>query len=558
MAVAEDCLRQQLFEESLAAVERADKCYGLMSTALVDRMSKTGGKISRKEVTDFRELVPNEQARAAHRVQFVEALNKCTSALADAQLMARSFFKRAWAENRLKTAQEALKHASKHLEESCPPAQLGMAHIKMLLERRARSAASNSSNRASISVFGAGSPTTTRAPLGTANLLILAEDGDSESRLQTGESQTDVIGSAPLSDRTRTEIVDLVMEGQKLMDHLPEDAALEITDALNQSNSPVAMIIRRKGPQSPDVSIPMNSADVQGLDELNSEGADLIARLPESLAQEVLSTMMHSHSPVADVMRRSNSPLAEIFRVQSPHSELHPSEALMPATPGDAVPQYVGPANLARLPGEPTPPKQEYARDLDFDVLNQLLVMCGISNVSIPDLQKAVAQVKVEYAESANTWEEEENGVLDEKQWNLRSDMELEDYGSEAELLPRVYNILHSNFWLDESKESMERTRLLHAALAEQVIVHSNNNICMCSLHIVCVILYNVLSSSSSIRRRRMRSKTRKKNSRRVPSRMQGEKPGTRRSYSPLVNSMITSFCARSWYARDLFLLTWA
>lgn len=53
MELAGDMLKQQRFEDALAASERGDKNYNQMSNAVVDRLSRTGQMISRREVCEI-------------------------------------------------------------------------------------------------------------------------------------------------------------------------------------------------------------------------------------------------------------------------------------------------------------------------------------------------------------------------------------------------------------------------------------------------------------------------------------------------------------------------
>jgi hypothetical protein len=53
MELAGDMLKQQRFEDALAASERGDKNYKQMSNAVVDRLSRTGEMISRREVREI-------------------------------------------------------------------------------------------------------------------------------------------------------------------------------------------------------------------------------------------------------------------------------------------------------------------------------------------------------------------------------------------------------------------------------------------------------------------------------------------------------------------------
>ena len=93
----------------------------------------------------FRELVPEVQSKAVCRTQFIESLNKCNNALSDVAVMSQSYFKRPWAANRLNTAREALKDATTNFAECCPPPMVGMAKMKMLLDRRARTGTGSTS-----------------------------------------------------------------------------------------------------------------------------------------------------------------------------------------------------------------------------------------------------------------------------------------------------------------------------------------------------------------------------------------------------------------------------
>ena len=247
----------------------------------------------------FRELVPEVQSKAMCRSQFIKSLDKCNNALSDVAVMSQSYFKRPWAANRLNTAREALQDATTNFAECCPPPMVGMAKMKMLLDRRARTGTGSTS----ISIFGAHAPSRGQnhgGRLGTTDLLTLPEDG--ESRPPTGESNWNARSTPMLSDRTQAEVASLVLEGQALLDQLPDDMTAALTDAIEDGGSPVAVMLRNQLPKHPESVVTIDPARVQGLEELENEGAELVASLSDELAQAVVASVIQSTSPVADAV----------------------------------------------------------------------------------------------------------------------------------------------------------------------------------------------------------------------------------------------------------------
>jgi len=459
MARASDMLKQQLFAHSHAAAARADKCYALKSTAVPDRTKRGGGMTSRTQVLAFQQSIPEMEEKAFHRTNFVEALKKGTSALSDVADMSTSFFKRPWAAKRLATASEALKNAKLQLDQSCPPPTLGVTQIKMLVERRARTATGSTD----IGIFG--SRATTRgspqfgARLGTTNLLTLPEDG--ESRLGTGELQLHTSASALLTDRTRTEVEDLLAEGKVLMDNLAEDASQDLANAIQRGGSPVAEMMRRHHPQSPRFVASFDDANVNGLDDLTHQGAQLSRMLPDGIAQEVVATVLRSDSPVASAIKRSNSPIAEILRLDTPQTA---GSMDAPGTPGYAAPDYAGPAHAAHLPGEDAPHESKRDKELDMKILSELLVMCGLSKFEDSHLMEVVAKVQALLTK-------ELEGVC----WSSRhapmtgTNSHDTNHGPEAFLLPMVYDELHSTCWVREAHQDMARALQREKELSAQL-----------------------------------------------------------------------------------------
>ena len=222
--------------------------------------------------------------KAVHCTQFVESLAKCNKALSDVAVMSQSYFKRPWAANRLKTARECLNDATTNFAHSCPPPMVGMATMKMLLDRRARTGTSATS----ISIFGAPSLGQNQGGrLGTNNLLTI------ESRLPTSES---------LSDRTQAEVENLVLEGQALLGQLPDGMSGALAGAIRDGGSPVATVLRQRLPTQPESVVTIDPAKVQGLEVLEKEVATLVASLPYELAHDVVASVIRSNSPVADVV----------------------------------------------------------------------------------------------------------------------------------------------------------------------------------------------------------------------------------------------------------------
>ena len=221
-------------------------------------------------MVDVRDLVPEMKRKAVHCTQFVESLAKCNKALSDVAVMSQSYFKRPWAANRLKTARECLNDATTNFAHSCPPPMVGMATMKMLLDRRARTGTSATS----ISIFGAPSLGQNQGGrLGTNNLLTI------ESRLPTSES---------LSDRTQAEVEILVLEGQALLGQLPNGMSGALAGAIRDGGSPVATVLRQRLPTQPESVVTIDPAKVQGLEVLEKEVATLVASIPYELAHDEL------------------------------------------------------------------------------------------------------------------------------------------------------------------------------------------------------------------------------------------------------------------------------
>ena len=140
-------------------------------------------------------------------------------------------------------------------------------------------------------------------------------------------------------------------------------------------------------------------------------------------------------------IKRSSSPHAEIFRFQTPLTSPPVSGSIhSPETPGDIVPQ--------RTAGE-------REQELDVDILREMVIMCGISDVSETDVRDVVLAVKEDM-----TFMPRYDGIPEKQaQEKLISDTHakaaedgkavrrpkisdmygLSEHGPEAELLPAVY-----------------------------------------------------------------------------------------------------------------------
>jgi len=446
MAVAQDFIKQLSFGEAQAAARRADRCFKLMSTAVPDKTKKGNEMKSKREVVDFLALVPKIETQATHILHFQECLEKSAAALSDAADMSTSFFKRPRSENRMRTASEALKNAKQHLAQSCPPAQLGVARIKLLLDRRKRTSTANTSSTIFIFPSQASTSGENQNRIGTSNVLILPDD----SRLPTCASA--------LSDRTRSDIMDLIAEGQSLLQKLPEVMSAELAETVKSGGSPTAELLRQESTAFEGHSVTINCADVEGLDALANEGAELVGMLPD---EELGAPVIRSESPVAvaDLVSRSNSPVSEILRFQSPPFTAGSQGA--PSTPGCAAPEYALQSNRDKL---------------DLKILGKLLIMCGVRGVSDSELHEVVVQVTTEGRLPCGEIVLDSGAIVVDESLDMPNPFNLavaygflEEHGLEAAILPAVYDKLHIICWARDSKADIERVEEQLGKLAAQL-----------------------------------------------------------------------------------------
>ena len=458
MDLAQDRMMQQLFDDALAAIDRADKCMSIRSiknkptgddgattamptrgaastvpvrsveaaTAMPTRGTRlstatsNGHLTSRLHVEEVRANILEMQRKVSHRVQFEEAMRKGKSALLDVEAMSKSMFKRSRAAKRLVTAKEALAAASDHLKSSCPPPQLGVTRITMLLERWGQ-ASRNATGSTAIGVFEARAKTGGGPRSGTADLLTLPED-DVECHGDTAETDPGGI----LSDRTHAEVTNLVAEGQMLMEQLPEGMSGVIADAVARGGSPVAELMRR-GPGCPVDVVD----DSTGGDEPKShnEMADHTAR----------------PKPASDSLPRDGD-MAEIMEI-STHRVSH-------------TPDYSGPVHLAHLPGE-YPLVTAADAELDMQVVRDLLTLCGIKQASDWDLDDLLDEVQAEYA--IQMQQMSSGGGT-----GFRGQHGLSKLGPEAALTPMIYERLQPVCWRHDAAADLESALQLKCQLQEQ------------------------------------------------------------------------------------------
>ncbi len=536
--LAHDRMMQQAFDDALAATDRADKCYSLKSvpggnegrttalpsggvgvgtaptngrgasTVLTTRGAETsaptrgrekstsvppssGRSTSRTYVEDVRDAVSEMKDKVFHRGQFEDSLKKGKSALLDVVAMSTSFFKRPRAAKRLAVASEALAAAEDHLAHSCAPPQLGTTRIKMLLERRSR-AGRHATGSTVISVFGAQAQFGQGQRSATADLLTLPE-GDSETR--GGTARTDTT-NALLSDRTHAEVMDLVAEGQCLIDQLPEDMSGVIADAISRGGSPVAELVRRSGTRSqtsvspgPDLGKMLSDRIHADVMNLVAEGQCLIDELPEDMSGVITDAISRGGSPVAEVMRHKGSgksaavvefdktdngqeptghtEAAEIVtKDSSPHQGA--GQTCPPQSETEIMeikthrashsPDYKGPVHMAHLPGERTPLEAE----LDVEVVREMLVFCGIEQAADCDLDDLLDEVQAEhFIQMQRTGTETVLGI--DAAGTLR------EHGPEAELIPMIYQKLQPMCWLHEVESDLKSAMKLKAQVMEQL-----------------------------------------------------------------------------------------
>ena len=469
--LAHDRMMQQAFDDALAATDRADKCYSLKSmhvgngkrtmalptggvgvgtgaptswggadTVVMTNGAETsaptrgreistavpsssGRRSSRTHIEDVREAIAQMKDKVSHRRQFEDSLKKGKSALLDVIAMSASFFKRPRAAKRLAVASEALAAAQDHLANSCAPPQLGSARIKMMLERRSRTGR-HATGSTFISVFGAQAQSGQDQRSATADLLTLPEEG---SETRGGTARADTTDSL-LSDRTHANFMDLVAQGQCLMDQLPEDMSGVIADAISRGGSPVAELVRRSGSRSPtshgpgpDFSAMLSDRMHADVMNLVAEGQCLMDQLPEDMSGVIADAISRGGSPVAELVRQEGSgrsasgvKCADTDDEKEPtgHKEVAEFVAMGGSHRGGAgqttmteimeitthrashSPDYTGPVHMARLPGERTPILEA---ELDVEVVREMLVFCGLEQAADWDLDDLLVEVQAEH-----------------------------------------------------------------------------------------------------------------------------------------------------------------
>lgn len=457
MDLARDRMMQQLFDDALAAIDRADKCMSILSikskpsgddgattamptrgavstvhvrsveasTAMPTRGTRlstatsNGNLTSRLHVEDVRVNILEMKRKVSHRVQFEEAMRKGKSALFDVEAMSKSMFKRSRAAKRLVTAKEALAAASDHLESSCPPPQLGVTRIRMLLERWGQ-ASRNVTGSTAIGVFETRAKTGGGLRSGTADLLTLPEvecHGDT-AKIDPG---------AILSDRTNAEVMNLVAEGQMLMEQLPEGMSEAIADAVATGGSPVAELMRRGPGWAVDV-----------VDD--STGGD------EPKGQSEMADHTERPNPASDSLPRAGD-MAEIMEINT-HRVWH-------------TPDYSGPVHLAHLPGE-YPLLTAVDGELDIEVVRELLTLCGIKQASDWDLDDLLDEVQAEY--SIQMQQMSSGGGI-----GFQGQHGLSKLGPEAALTPMIYERLQPVCWRHDAEADLENAMQLKCQLQEQL-----------------------------------------------------------------------------------------
>ena len=524
MDLAQDRMMQQLFDDALAAIDRADKCMSIRSiknkptgddgattamptrgaastvpvrsveaaTAMPTRGTRlstatsNGHLTSRLHVEEVRANILEMQRKVSHRVQFEEAMRKGKSALLDVEAMSKSMFKRSRAAKRLVTAKEALAAASDHLKSSCPPPQLGVTRITMLLERWGQ-ASRNATGSTAIGVFEARAKTGGGPRSGTADLLTLPED-DVECHGDTAETDPGGI----LSDRTHAEVTNLVAEGQMLMEQLPEGMSGVIADAVARGGSPVAELMRRGGlasPMSDHAGMGMNAmlSDRTHAEVTNlvAEGQMLMEQLPEGMSGVIADAVARGGSPVAELMRRgpgcpvdvvddstggdepkSHNEMADHTARPKPASDSLPRDGDMAEIMEISThrvshtPDYSGPVHLAHLPGE-YPLVTAADAELDMQVVRDLLTLCGIKQASDWDLDDLLDEVQAEYA--IQMQQMSSGGGT-----GFRGQHGLSKLGPEAALTPMIYERLQPVCWRHDAAADLESALQLKCQLQEQ------------------------------------------------------------------------------------------
>ena len=140
-------------------------------------------------------------------------------------------------------------------------------------------------------------------------------------------------------------------------------------------------------------------------------------------------------------IKRSSSPHAEIFRFQTPPASPPVTGSIQsPETPADIVPQCTA---------------GEREQELDMDILREMVIMCGISEVSETDVREVALAVKEDMAfmprDDGTPGKQTREKLISDSHAKAAEDGKavrrpkifdmygLSEHGPEAELLPAVY-----------------------------------------------------------------------------------------------------------------------